>query len=159
MGIESSWSVLPQAPNIIVPRQSFETWTPVRPRGRSSILGAPSLRPPCGGAVLSGFGAALAARVKVAGRLRRRRPACEQVERLLRGRAGFGGEDRDAQAVVGAELHRLVGEGELADDRMVDVLGAGAVEAHVVRRPAHPELVAARRQLADEVRQVAVAGV
>src|SRR3954469_24644673 len=41
MRIESSWSVLPQAPNIIVPRQSFETWTPVRPSGRYSI-GAPS---------------------------------------------------------------------------------------------------------------------
>jgi hypothetical protein len=34
MRVESSWSVLPQAPNIIVPRQSFETWTPVRPSGR-----------------------------------------------------------------------------------------------------------------------------
>jgi LysR substrate binding domain len=34
MRIASSWSLLPQAPNIIVPRQSFETWTPVRPRGR-----------------------------------------------------------------------------------------------------------------------------
>src|SRR3954471_18951399 len=38
MRIESSWSVLPQAPNIIVPRQSLETWTPVRPRGRYSIV-------------------------------------------------------------------------------------------------------------------------
>src|SRR4051812_19997746 len=38
MRIESSWSVLPQAPNIIVPRQSFETWTPVRPSGRYSIV-------------------------------------------------------------------------------------------------------------------------
>src|SRR5215218_6966547 len=36
MRIESSWSGLPQAPNIIVPRQSFETWTPVRPSGRYS---------------------------------------------------------------------------------------------------------------------------
>src|SRR5215213_9375810 len=35
--IESSWSVLPQAPNIIVPRQSGETWTPVRPSGRRSM--------------------------------------------------------------------------------------------------------------------------
>ena len=32
--VESPWSALPQAPNIMVPRQSFETWTPVRPRGR-----------------------------------------------------------------------------------------------------------------------------
>src|SRR6185295_10240287 len=37
--IESSWSVLPQAPNIIVPRQSGETWTPVRPSGRYSMSG------------------------------------------------------------------------------------------------------------------------
>src|SRR6478736_5942017 len=35
--IESSWSVFPQAPNIIVPRHSFETWTPVRPSGRYSM--------------------------------------------------------------------------------------------------------------------------
>src|SRR2546423_1064685 len=33
----SSWSGLPQAPNIIAPRQSGETWTPVRPSGRYSI--------------------------------------------------------------------------------------------------------------------------
>jgi hypothetical protein len=37
MRVESSWSVLPQVPNIIVPMQSFETWTPVRPRGRYSM--------------------------------------------------------------------------------------------------------------------------
>src|SRR5215213_7444800 len=36
MRIESSWSVLPHAPNIIVPRQSGLTLTPVRPRGRYS---------------------------------------------------------------------------------------------------------------------------
>jgi hypothetical protein len=35
--IESSWSVLPQAPNIIVPRQSGLTLTPVRPRFLSSM--------------------------------------------------------------------------------------------------------------------------
>src|SRR5436190_22686191 len=37
MRIDSSWSGSPQAPNIIVPRQSFETWTPVRPSGRYSM--------------------------------------------------------------------------------------------------------------------------
>src|SRR3954452_8180799 len=37
MRIDSPWSGSPQAPNIIVPRQSFETWTPVRPSGRYSI--------------------------------------------------------------------------------------------------------------------------
>jgi hypothetical protein len=39
MRMESSWSVLPQAPSIIVPRQSFETRTPVRPSGRYSMAG------------------------------------------------------------------------------------------------------------------------
>src|SRR2546423_2961128 len=36
MRIESSWSSLPQAPNIIAPRQSGLTSTPVRPRVRCS---------------------------------------------------------------------------------------------------------------------------
>src|SRR4051794_763680 len=40
---ESSWSVLPQAPNIIAPRHSGLTCTPVRPSGRISISG--TLRP------------------------------------------------------------------------------------------------------------------
>src|SRR4051812_49725609 len=35
--IESSWSVLPQAPNIIAPRHSGLTLTPVLPRLRYSI--------------------------------------------------------------------------------------------------------------------------
>src|SRR5919202_6436224 len=91
MRTESSWSALPQAPNIIVPRQSFETWTPVRPRGRYSI------GPPVVG--LAG-----------PGRLGRRRPAGEQVEGLLGGRARLGGEDGDAEPVVGAQVHRLVTE-------------------------------------------------
>src|SRR5947207_10326027 len=37
MRIESLWSVLPQAPNIIAPRQSGLTCTPVRPRARISM--------------------------------------------------------------------------------------------------------------------------
>src|SRR5450755_4091430 len=32
MRIDSSWSALPQLPNIIAPRQSGLTFTPVRPR-------------------------------------------------------------------------------------------------------------------------------
>src|SRR4029078_847797 len=39
--IESSWSVLPHAPNIIAPRQRGLTSTPVRPSVRSSIMPAP----------------------------------------------------------------------------------------------------------------------
>src|SRR3954453_7595395 len=37
MRTESLWSVLPQAPNIIAPRQSGLTCTPVRPSGRISM--------------------------------------------------------------------------------------------------------------------------
>src|SRR5579875_1992699 len=37
MRMLSSWSGLPQAPNIIAPRQSFETETPVRPSMRCSM--------------------------------------------------------------------------------------------------------------------------
>src|SRR3954453_9759146 len=44
MRIESLWSVLPQAPNIIAPRQSGLTCTPVRPSGRISM--AATLRGP-----------------------------------------------------------------------------------------------------------------
>src|ERR1039457_7346817 len=38
----SSWSLLPQSPNIIAPRHSLLTETPVRPSGRCSII-APSV--------------------------------------------------------------------------------------------------------------------
>lgn len=34
----SSWSVLPRAPNIMVPRQSGLTFTPVRPKLRYSVI-------------------------------------------------------------------------------------------------------------------------
>src|SRR3954466_13786822 len=37
--IDLSWSVSPQSPNIIAPRQSGLTLTPVRPSGRRSIAG------------------------------------------------------------------------------------------------------------------------
>src|SRR3954453_4844393 len=40
MRIDSSWSGLPHEPNIIAPRHSLLTETPVRPRGRSSISGS-----------------------------------------------------------------------------------------------------------------------
>src|SRR3954465_14083785 len=38
MRIEAAGSGLPHAPNIIAPRQSGETWTPVRPSGRCSTV-------------------------------------------------------------------------------------------------------------------------
>jgi hypothetical protein len=39
--IASSWSGLPNAPNIIAPRHSWLTETPVRPRGRYSMMKLP----------------------------------------------------------------------------------------------------------------------
>src|SRR3954454_10265652 len=40
--IESSWSGLPQAPNIIAPRHSGLTWMPVRPSVRCSMARQPT---------------------------------------------------------------------------------------------------------------------
>src|SRR3954452_20634728 len=74
----------------------------------------------------------------------RRGPACEEVESLLGSGPGFGREDGDGETVVGAELHGLVAKIQVADDRVMDVLSAGAVEADVVCGPADAELVAAR---------------
>src|ERR1039458_2687425 len=34
----SSWSLVPHSPNIMAPRHRGETWTPVRPSGRSSMV-------------------------------------------------------------------------------------------------------------------------
>ena len=57
------------------------------------------------------------------------------------------------------ELEGFEVEGEVADDGVVEPLGAGAVELHVVRGPADTELVAAGRELADEVGEAFVVGV
>jgi len=50
---------------------------------------------------------------------------------------------------VGGQFHAVVGEGDVADDRVVEVLGAGVVEADVVGGPAGAELFALRGQLAN----------
>ncbi len=85
-----------------------------------------------------------------------RRPACEEVQRLLRLRTGLGGVDEQHQACVGCKPHRLESEFEVADDRVMEALDAGVVEANVVRRPPSAERVAPRRELADEVRKATV---
>ena len=71
-------------------------------------------------------------------------------------RAGLGGVDEHRQAGVGDELHRLERQVQLADDRVLEALDAGVVVADVVGRPERPEHLAARRQLADEVGELAV---
>ena len=58
-------------------------------------------------------------------------PAAEEVERFVRFGAGLSCEGQEVQAGVGGELHHLEGEGQLADDRVVEALGAGLVQAHV----------------------------
>jgi len=42
----------------------------------------------------------------------------------------------DVEPGVGRELHHLEGQAEVADDRVLEVLDAGPVDAHVVRGPA-----------------------
>jgi hypothetical protein len=66
---------------------------------------------------------------------------------------GLGGVGGEGQVRVGGELHGVEGEAEVGDDAVVEVLGAGAVQAVVVRGPPGAEGVAARGELADEVGQ------
>jgi len=60
----------------------------------------------------------------------------------LRCGAGLGGVRGDPQT-VGGEVQRLERQGEVADDRVMETLDAGAVEAHVVRGPQLAERLAA----------------
>ena len=79
-----------------------------------------------------------------------------------RERASLEGDPRfcavgvEPQASVGGQLHGLVGEGEVPDDRLVQALDAGPVQAHVVRRPSAAELFTTNGQFADEVGQILV---
>jgi hypothetical protein len=78
-------------------------------------------------------------------------PGGEQGEGVGGGRPWFGGKDRHAEPGFGSEIHTFVGEGEVADDVVVEVFGASRVGADVVGAPAAPELIAAGGQLADQV--------
>src|SRR5687768_543011 len=80
----------------------------------------------------------------------------EKGQRLLRGRARLGGEGDQSLTGAGCELHPLVREGEVAYDRMVELLGAGGVPADVVGGPQGAELLAAGGQLPDELGQLPV---
>ena len=78
-------------------------------------------------------------------------PGAEELESFVGRRAGFGGVDGEGEAGFGGHLESFVGEGELADDGVVEPFGAGAVVADVVAAPAGAEVVAAGGELADEV--------
>src|SRR6266496_3410732 len=81
------------------------------------------------------------------------RPAGEELEGVLGSRIGLGPIHDEGQARVGRQRYRLEGQMEVADDRVVQVLGAGVVVADVVGRPARAELLAADGQFADQVRE------
>src|SRR5919197_5276061 len=78
--IDSSWSGLPQAPNIIAPRQSGLTWTPVATRGRYSTS---RLRP-----LARARGAAGASPRRARGRRRPARAASRAPSPRRRSRGG-----------------------------------------------------------------------
>lgn len=81
----------------------------------------------------------------------RQRPAGQEGEPLGGDRSGLGAVDEEGEADIGGELHALVVQLEFADDGVVQALEAGAVERDLVRGPADSELLAARRELPDEV--------
>ena len=81
----------------------------------------------------------------------RGRPAREEVQRLFGPRAGLSGVRQDGETGVGPELRHLKRQAEISDDRVVNMLGAGLVDADVVRGPSSAERLALRRQLSDEV--------
>jgi hypothetical protein len=58
---------------------------------------------------------------------------------------------KSVRAVVGGDVQAVEAEAELSDDRVVEVLDGGGVEADVVDRPVGAERVASGRELADEV--------
>src|SRR5215210_7936591 len=75
----------------------------------------------------------------------RRRPAREEVQRLLGLRTGLSGVRQDGETGVGPELHHLERQAEISDDRVVNILDAGLVDADVVRGPSGAELLALYR--------------
>src|SRR5690242_16726266 len=86
-------------------------------------------------------------------------PAAQESELVGGGGARLGGVGGQGQARLTRQLERVEGEVEIADDRVVEVLGPGAVQPDVVRRPAGTEGVAADGELSDEVAELAVVGI
>jgi hypothetical protein len=87
-----------------------------------------------------------------------RGPAGEHAQGVLRRRRLLRGVGEQALALLAGDREGLVREVEVADDRVVDELDAAGVDADVVGGPADPELVAARGQLPDQIRDSSVVG-
>ncbi len=65
--------------------------------------------------------------------------------------AGLRGVGEECEAGVGGEVESVVGQAEVADDAMAEVLDASVVKADVRRGPADAKRVALRCEFADEV--------
>lgn len=86
-------------------------------------------------------------------------PTGEQLQGVRIGASNDGGVDQQSQTVIGRKIHRLEMEVEGADHRVVEVFQAGVVVANILRRPSDPKLVAAGRELPDELTQTPVEGI
>ena len=86
-------------------------------------------------------------------------PAGEEREAVVVGCACVCAEGDQGQAWVGGQVHDFVGQVEVADDGMVEVLTSGAVQADVVGGPAGAEGVTAGGQFADQIGEGLVVGV
>src|SRR5215207_11354474 len=72
--------------------------------------------------------------------------------------AWFGGVGGHGESGFGDHVQAFVGEGEVADDVVVEVFYAGAVQPDVVGAPATAEFLAVRGQFADEIVEFLVVG-
>jgi hypothetical protein len=69
-------------------------------------------------------------------------PAGEEPDRVVGGRTRVGAERDQGQARVRSQFHHLIGQVQVADHGMPDVLEARAVQLHIMGTPADAELVA-----------------
>src|SRR3954452_22860327 len=83
-------------------------------------------------------------------------PGGQQGQIVRGGRGGVGGVGGKHEAGGGDEVHRVVGQFHVADDGMVERLGAATVQTHVVGSPAGAERLAAGGEFADEFGEVGV---
>src|SRR3954453_20874210 len=83
-------------------------------------------------------------------------PAREQGQRILRRRTGLGEVGHQTGGRARLERQRLEGEGEIADDRVVQLLDAVVVDADVVGGPADAEVLRRSGQLADQAGELSV---
>ena len=87
------------------------------------------------------------------------RPAGEQSERFGRGGVRFDGVGHQVLFQVVADVEGLETDGQVADDRVVEVLGPSGVFADVVVGPPSAKLGAADRQLTDQLVELSILGV